>query len=282
MHFIPDAQLSRYTLQITAEQLLREAQERQEPAFRAPGQNISDLEELTEYQGRKRKEFEERIRYSRSALREWMKYAQWEASQNEFERSRSVFERALDVDARAVELWERYAETELKARNVNHARNIYDRAVTLLPRVDTLWYKYVYLEELLLNVPGARQVFERWMTWEPDDKAWQAYIKLEERYDEKDRASALHERWIACRPIPKNWVIWAKYEEDRGEIDKAREVFQTALEFFGDGEDDVEKAQGVFGAFARMETRLREYERARTIYKVSPFFSDMMHNTEHD
>ena len=52
-------------------------------------------------------------------------------------------------------------------------------------------------------------------------------------------------------------------------MDKAREVFQTALEFFGDGEEEVEKAQGVFGAFARMETRLREYERARTIYKVS-------------
>ena len=124
--------------QITAEQLLREAQERQEAPFRAPGQNITDLEELSEYQGRKRKEFEERIRYSRSALREWMKYASWEAGQNEFERARSVFERALDVDPRAVELWLRYADVELKARNVNHARNVYDRAVTLLPRVDTV------------------------------------------------------------------------------------------------------------------------------------------------
>jgi crooked neck len=78
----------------------------------------------------------------------------------------------------------------------------------------------------------------------------------------------LYERWIACRPTPKNWVTWSKFEEDRGEIDKAREVFQTALEFFGDGEEEVDKAQGVFGAFARMETRLKEFERARTIYKV--------------
>lgn len=108
------------------------------------------------------------------------------------------------------------------------------------------------------------------MTWEPDDKAWQAYIALETRYNEPTRASSLYERWIACRPIPKNWVTWSKYEEDRGEVDKAREVFQTALEFFGDGEAEVEKAQGVFGAFARMETRLKEFERARTIYKVSP------------
>jgi hypothetical protein len=51
-------------------------------------------------------------------------------------------------------------------------------------------------------------------------------------------------------------------------VDKAREVFQTALEFFGDEEDEVDKAQAVFGAFARMETRMKEYDRARVIYKV--------------
>ncbi len=106
------------------------------------------------------------------------------------------------------------------------------------------------------------------MQWEPDDKAWQSYIKLEERYNELDRASAVYERWIGCRPIPKNWVTWAKFEEERAKADKAREVFQTALEFFGDEEEQVEKAQAVFGAFARMETRLKEFDRARVIYKV--------------
>ncbi|KAJ9103215.1 NineTeen Complex (NTC) component [Naganishia friedmannii] len=256
-------------VQISAEQLLREANERQEESFKAPKQRVEDFEELTEYRGRKRKEFEDRIRYSRWSIKDWIKYAEWEASQNEYDRARSVFERALDVDARSVDLWLKYSEVELKARNVQHARNVFDRAVTLLPRVDQLWYKYVYLEELLMNVPGARQVFERWMTWEPDDKAWMAFIKLEIRYQELDRASGIYERWIACRPIPKNWVAWAKFEEDRGKVDKAREVFQTALEFFGDGEEEIDKAQGVFGAFARMETRLKEFDRARTIYKFA-------------
>lgn len=157
---------------------------------------------------------------------------------------------------------------ELKGRNVQHSRNLFDRAVTLLPRVDQLWYKYVYLEELLQNVPGARQVFERWMQWEPDDKAWQAYIKLEQRYNELDRASSIYERWVAIRPEPRVWVKWGKFEEERGKLDKAREVFQTALEFFGDDEEQVEKAQAVFNSFAKMETRLKEYERARVIYKV--------------
>lgn len=57
-----------------------------------------------------------------------------------------------------------------------------------------------------------------------------------------------------------------------GSTDKAREVFQTALQFFGDSEEEVEKAQAVFSSFAKMETRLKEYERARVIYKVSGVF----------
>lgn len=180
-----------------------------------------------------------------------------------------MYERALDVDARSVQLWLSYTEMELKGRNVQHARNLFDRAVTLLPRIDQLWYKYVYLEELLGNVAGARQVFERWMQWEPEDKAWQAYIKFEERYQELDRVSAIYERWVAVRPEPRVWVKWAKFEEDRMKADKAREVFQMALEFFGDDAEQIEKAQAVFNAFAKMEMRLKEYERARVIYKFA-------------
>ncbi|KAJ3003030.1 hypothetical protein NUW54_g5517 [Trametes sanguinea] len=102
-----------------------------------------------------------------------------------------------------------------------------------------------------------------------DDKAWQAYIKLEMRYNELDRASAIYERWVAVRPEPRVWVKWGKFEEERGKLDKAREVFQTALEFFGDDEEQIEKAQAVFNAFAKMETRLKEFERARVIYKFA-------------
>lgn len=177
----------------------------------------------------------------------------------------------MAVDPRATKLWMSYTEMELKARNVQHARNLYDRAVTLLPRIDLFWYKYVYLEELLDNIPGARQVFERWMAWEPEDKAWAAYIKMEERYQELERASEIYKRWVAVRPEPRIWVKWAKFEEERGMIDRARDVFDTALRFFGDEEKEIDKAQAVFSAFARMETRLKEYERARVIYKARLF-----------
>jgi len=49
----------------------------------------------------------------------WLKYAQWEESQSEIQRTRSVYERALDVDHRNVTIWLRYAEMEMRSRQVN-------------------------------------------------------------------------------------------------------------------------------------------------------------------
>lgn len=73
-------------LQISAEQLLREAVDRQEPGLQAPTQRFADLEELHEFQGRKRKEFEDYVRRNRINMNNWMRYAQWELEQKEFRR----------------------------------------------------------------------------------------------------------------------------------------------------------------------------------------------------
>ena len=83
-------------IQITAEQLLREAKERGlEDVPKAPKQFITDKEELLQYQNAKRKDFEDQIRRNRHHIGIWCRYALWEATLKEFERSRSVFERAL-------------------------------------------------------------------------------------------------------------------------------------------------------------------------------------------
>jgi crooked neck len=250
-------------VQISAEQLLREAVDRQDPGLQAPTQRFADLEELHEFQGRKRKEFEDYVRRNRMNMNNWMRYAAWELEQKEYRRARSIFERALDVDATHVQLWIRYIEAEMKSRNINHARNLLDRAVTILPRVDKLWYKYVYMEETLGNIAGTRQIFERWMKWEPDEAAWNAYIKLEKRYSEFERARAIFERFTAVHPEPRNWIKWAKFEEEIGDVDQVREVFGTAIEILGDNFMD----EKIFVAYARFEAKLKEYDRARAIYK---------------
>ena len=252
-------------VQISAEQLLREAVDRQEPGLQAPTQRFADLEELHEFQGRKRKEFEDYVRRNRINMNNWMRYAQWELEQKEFHRARSVFERALDVDSTSVVLWIRYIEAEMKTRNINHARNLLDRAVTTLPRVDKLWYKYVYMEETLGNIPGTRQVFERWMSWEPEEAAWTAYIKLEKRYGEFDRARAIFERYTVVHPQTRNWIKWAKFEEENGTSQLVRDVYGIAVETLG--EDFMDEK--LFIAYARYETKLKEFDRARAIYKYA-------------
>lgn len=252
-------------IQVSAEQLLREAVDRQEVSLQAPTQRFADLEELHEYQGRKRKEFEDYVRRNRISLHNWTQYAAWELEQKEFARARSIFERALDVHPNSVQLWIRYIESEMKSRNINHARNLLDRAVARQPRVDKLWYKYVYMEEMLGNIPGTRQVFDRWMQWRPDEAAWSAYIKLEKRYGEFERARDIFRTFTMIHPEPRNWIKWAKFEEEFGTSDLVREVFGDAVETLGD--DFVDEK--LFIAYARFEAKLKEYERARAIYKYA-------------
>jgi len=252
-------------VQVSAEQLLREAVDRQDDKLKAPTQRFADLEELHEFQGRKRKEFEDYVRRNRINMNNWTRYAQFEIEQKEFRRARSVFERALDVDSTSVILWLRYIESELKERNVNHARNLLDRAVTILPRIDKLWYKYVHMEEMLGNVDGARSVFERWMQWEPTEDVWFAYIKFETRWNEIENARAIYERFTVVHPHPANWIRWGKWEAEFGTSDLVRDVYGTAVETLGDDFMD----EKLFIEYARFEARLKENDRARAIYKFA-------------
>lgn len=253
-------------VQITAEQLLREAKERElELVPPPPKQKISDPDELRDYQRRKRKAFEDNIRKNRNLMTNWIKYAQWEESQKEIQRARSVFERGLDVDHRNITVWLKYAEMEMRARQLNHARNIWDRAITILPRANQFWYKYTYMEEMLGHIAGARQVFERWMEWEPEEQAWHSYINFELRYKELDRARMIYERFVLIHPEVKNWIKYARFEEKHGYINSARRVYERAVEFFG--EDNMDEKLII--AFARFEEGQREHERARVIYKYA-------------
>uniref|UniRef100_A0A914WDT6 Crooked neck-like protein 1 n=2 Tax=Plectus sambesii TaxID=2011161 RepID=A0A914WDT6_9BILA len=254
-------------LQITAEQLLREAKERElEIAPPPPKQKITDPEELAEYQRKRRKEFEDNIRKNRSQIANWVKYAKWEESVSEMQRARSVFERALDVDHRSITLWLQYAEMEMRNRQVNHARNVWDRAVTILPRATQFWLKYSYMEEMIENVPGARQVFERWMEWEPPEQAWQTYINFEVRYKEIDRARNVWQRFLHVHGHdPKNWLRYARFEERNGAPSNARAVYERGLDYFGEENMD----ERLLIAFAQFEERQKEHERARVVYRYA-------------
>nr|XP_043626995.1 crooked neck-like protein 1 [Erigeron canadensis] len=252
-------------LQISAGQILRETQERQEPGILPPKQKITDSTQLSDYRLRKRKEFEDSIRRVKGNKSVWVKYAFWEESQKDFERARSVWERALTVFHKDHTMWLKYAEVEMKNKFINHARNVWDRAVTLLPRVDQLWYKYIHMEEMLDNFSAVRQVFEKWMSFEPDQHAWLCYIKFELRYNEIERARAIYERFVQCLPKVGAWIRFAKFEMENGEIARARNCYERAVDKLADDEE----AETLFAAFAEFEEKCKETERARYIYKFA-------------
>lgn len=249
-------------LQISAEQILLEAFERKEDPLKVPQAKIADVEELLEFQGRKRQEYEDALRRNRLNMGQWMRYAQFEIDQREFDRARSIFERALDVDYKHVPLWIRYIQTELKERNINHARNVLDRAVTLLPRIDKLWFTYVGVEETLSNISGARQVFERWMQWRPPVAAWIAYINMEKRYEQYERARRIFKNFTAVFPASENWIKWAKFEDEIDEPGNVRDVYTLAVDTLGQFVDEK-----LLVSWAKWEARQQEWERARAIYK---------------
>ncbi|CAM9184148.1 unnamed protein product [Ascophyllum nodosum] len=214
---------------------------------------------------RKRKEFEDAIRKQREHIGNWMKYAAWEESQREYERSRSVYERTLEVDYRNQTVWLRYAEFEMRSKFPNHARNVWDRAVALLPRVDQFWYKYSYMEEMLGNPAKARAIFERWMEWEPEDNAWSAYVKFEMRQEEPAKARLVFHRYVEAHPHSRAFLKWARWEDKQSQYALARGVYERALAEL----PDEEKTEKLFSAFARFEERCKEFERARVIYKFA-------------
>ena len=224
-------------IQITAEQLLREAVDRQGEEKGPPKQHIADEQELQSYRLEKRKEFEDSLRRQRNHIGTWVKYAKWEEDQQEFRRARSIFERALQVDYQNASLWLKYIEMETSHKFIQHARNLYDRVTQLLPRIDQFWYKYAFLEEQLENFTGARDIYERWMKWEPSDHAWTQYIKFEERCGEIARARQVFERYIQLIPSATALVKFSRFEEKCNDMHRARACFETALEVAEDLDD---------------------------------------------
>ena len=257
-------------VQISAEQILREAADRQEAHFVEPVVKIHDAEEYQAHLRDRRKHFEDNIRYRREHIGNWVKYARFEEDNKEFERARSVFERALEVEHRSGELWLRYAEFEMRNEFINHARNVLDRAVQILPRVDFLWYKYVYMEEMVGDIPKCRAVFERWMKWMPDDNAWLSYARFETRCssgsgESMDRAEAVMRQYVNTYPSARAFLRFAKWaEHEAKDIPLARTIFESLMTELEP--EEVRQAR-VFKQFASFEERQGEYERARLIYK---------------
>jgi crooked neck len=251
------------SLQITAEQLIKESAAHRIDDVKIPVQGILDKDELNDYKLKKRKEFEDQIKRQKYHIGCWTKYAAWEAHQEEFIRARSVYERALEVDYKNTSLWLKYAEMEMKNKFINHARNVWMRACQLLPRVDQFWYKFAYMEELVGNYIGAREIYKNWMSWEPEDKGWLAFAKFEERMGEINNAREVMYKYIEVHPKLQSYMRVAKFENKHLNRDSCRRIYESALADLG----NTALNEDFFIAFIKFEMRNKEFERCRVLFK---------------
>jgi len=255
-------------IQVTAEQIIRGAQEFREEPFVPTATIIRSEAELKEYRQNKRKEFETLVtRKGRERPNVWLRYAKWEAEQNDLERARSVYERAIEVDPRNSGFWMRYAMMEMANKMVNHARNIFDRATRILPRYEAFWLKWCQMEETIGNISGARSVLERWISLDPppEPEAWNVYINFEIRHENIEGARAIFERYLVKHNTVETYLKYAKFEAQHGDVDRARLIYERAVREL---EEDANVPE-LFLAFTAFEESQKEYERARVIYKYA-------------
>lgn len=253
------------SLQITAEQLLREAVERF-PGEEFEGKKWSgtSTETLSEFLQKTRQMYEGSLKRNRNWMSMWFKYAKFEEDHTQIARSRSIYERAIDCDPRNIVLWLKYGEMEMRQRNFNLARNVWNRAITILPRVDQFWYKYLYMEERLGNVNQVREIFHRWIQWDPPEVVWRTFINFEMRQNEWGNVESIFINMIRAYNTNSNWSRYSKYLEERGLISRARESFCNAI----DSLLSIKKLEpSLVIEFAKFEIRFKEYDRARALYK---------------
>lgn len=249
-------------IQITAEQLINEALEIEEPEKKV-NYHLIDEEELKEYRINTRKEYEDKIRKRRYMTSTYIKYALWEIKQKDLRRARSIFERALNVDYTQRNVWLKYIEVELMHKNINSARNLFERVVLLLPLENIFWKKYAYLEEILNKFVNARIIYERWIQWKIDETAFLCYIKFEERCKEIDKCREIFEKLIVQFPKLSCFYKFIRFERKHKNIARARAVFEKCIQLLPASMLD----EYFYMNFCEFEEDNKEYERCKYIYE---------------
>ncbi|KAL0207138.1 hypothetical protein P9112_012849 [Eukaryota sp. TZLM1-RC] len=256
-------------IQITAEQILLEAFERQADIyFRPAREEITDEVDLADYLVRRRREFEETVGRSPNKIRGWIEYASWELSMQDLRRMRSVMERSLISLYTEPKLWLVYAELELKAGQLDASVKVFERATRTLPRVDKLWIVYVdVLRRAKVDLEQRRGVFESWMSWHPPNSAWLMYAEFEMTCGDVSNARKVLDRMINERRNLTSYRDAISFEKF-----KMNDTKRAALLAKAGIEDDVSKALddvAIFWELAGLETDLGNYTEARSIYKFA-------------
>lgn len=232
-----------------------------------------DLEEIEEYQLRKRTEFEKHLRKDYQNLKNWFNYANFEFEQHDMPRVRSIFERCLLHNKEVVTVWIKYVNSEVKSENINHARNILERAIKILPFTDKLWYYYIQLEESLQNPRGVRDIFNRWLIYEPKSDIYDFYINFELRdghqIENFKNIESIFTKYVVIHPESKTWIKWLKFEMKYTKSSiNIRNIFETSVETLSKI-NELDGMEDIFILWIHFEASLEEFERCESLFKFS-------------
>ncbi|QHO18670.1 Crooked neck-like protein [Arachis hypogaea] len=259
-------------IQITAEQILREAREQAE--IRPPKQKITDPTELGEYRLCKRKEFEDQIRRVRWNIGVWIKEGIEDAvvGKRRFQYEDEVRKNPLNYDS-----WFDYIRLEESVGNKERIREVYERAIANVPPAEEkrfwqlyiyLWINYALYEELdAEDVDPTRDVYRKCLNLIPHSKfsfakIWLLAAQFEIRQLNLKGARQILGNAIGNAPKDKIFNKYIEIELQLGNIDRCRKLYEKYLEW------SPENCYA-WTKYAELERSLSETERARAIFELA-------------
>ena len=207
------------------------------------------------------------------SLKLWTFYCDLEESLGTLDSARAVYERILELRIATPQIILNFALLLQENKFFEDSYRVYERGVKLFtfPHSREIWQSY--LDDFVgrfgaVKLERARDLFEQCTTAVPQKEAklfFLKYAQLEEEHGLARRAMDIYER--ACAKVPLNDVldvyeIYVSRAMEFFGIGKVRSIYKSAIE------KELPHAATIVlcTRFARLERKLGELDRARSLY----------------
>jgi pre-mRNA-splicing factor SYF1 len=210
----------------------------------------------------------------------WSLYADIEESYGTFESAKAVYERMYELKIATSLTVLNYASFLEEHRRYEESFRAYERGLDMFPFPHALELWVVYLTRFLARYQAtklerARDLFEQAVEAAPPASArllYLMYAEFEEKHGMARHVMHIYDR--ACRAVPDEekaqlFHLYLRKAALFFGVTRTREVFERAIEVVPDHE-----VRDFCMRYAKLETRLGEYDRARSIQAHCAQFCD--------
>lgn len=215
----------------------------------------------------------------------WSLYADIEESYGTFETTKAVYERMYELKIATPLTVLNYASYLEEHHRFEESFRAYERGLDMFPFPHALDIWVTYLSKFLkryqaTKLERARDLFEQAVENAPPESArllYLMYAEFEEQHGMARHVMHIFDR--ACRSVPDDqkaglFNLYIRKAAQFFGITRTREVFERAIEVVPD--QDVRE---FCVRYAKLETRLGEYDRARSIQAHCAQFCDPRSDT---